>query len=226
MQVEKILPGIGGDRFSRAFLRQWESRQGMFFTKREWTEGLLERCHVYEECSRSEICDIIHLQMVYRNILSLLPWHIVDPSFTIYSQKLRGNPEACECMNDGECTCSEDGTRICVSDVRIHWSYKPDLYRNVIDQIIGCGPQFILSLLNLPTDTVIPVLRQCMQLLKEREGKYCCFDDVMAQLLRRWDGGAMAMRWQEEECYFEVCASGRYFTEGDTRTATLKNRQW
>jgi hypothetical protein len=193
LSVQKVLPGIGGYRFYRAFLRQWESRQGMFFNKDEWAEALVERCHVYEDCSRSEICDIIHLQMVYRNILSLLPWHsVLEP-----------------CHG---------------GDMRIHWSYKTDLYRNMVDQIIGCGPEFIISLLS-SADTTIPLLRQCMQVLKERGCRYCCFDDVMSQLLRRWDGGeTIPTRWQEEESYFQVCASGRYFTETDVRVIPFKQR--
>jgi len=39
----------------------------------------------------------------------------------------------------------------------------------------------------------------------------------MAQLLRRWDGGGVAERWQDEECYFEVCDLGKWFCEGDVR---------
>jgi len=203
LAVERILPGIGGDRFYRAFLRQWESRQGMFFNKEEWAEALVERCHIYEDCLRWEICDIIHLQMVYRNILSLLPWHdILEP-----------------CLQG--CTCRVHG--VCVSDMRVHWNYKTDLYRNMVDQIIGCGPEFILSLLS--SSEAVHVLRQCMQVMKERGARYCCFDDVMAKLLRRWDGGEnVATRWQEEDSYFEVCASGRYFTEGDVRVIPFKQR--
>lgn len=226
LSVERVLPGIGGYRFYRAFLRQWESRQGMFFNKDDWAEALVERCHVYEDCSRSEICDIIHLQMVYRNILSFLPWHaILEPCHSTYQVGGRRENDAmvCTCMNDGMCTCGIHG--VYVSDMRIHWSYKTELYRNIIDQTIGCGPEFIILLLSSPTETVIAVLRQCMQVLKDKGGRYCCFDDVMAKLLRRWDRGeGIVTRWQEEESYFEVCASGRYFTEGEVRVVPFKQR--
>jgi len=198
----------------------------MFFTKTQWTEGFWERCHVYEDCSRSEICDIIHLQMVYRNILSLLPWHVVlEPPHSIHGGSSTSATQGCTCMSDGDCTCGMH--RVCISDMRIHWSYKTDLYRNIIDQIIGCGPEFILLLLSSSHETVIPILRQCMQMLKDKGGRYCCFDDVMAKLLRRWDGGeGIATKWQEEESYFDVCASGRYFAEGDVRVVPFKQRYY
>lgn len=169
----------------------------MFFPKEQWQEALLDRFHIYEDCTRSEICDIVHLQMLYRNLLSLaLPWHTILP-------------------NDRTC------------DIRIHWSLKTDGFRNIIDQIIGCGPEFILHLLSLPFGDVVEVLRRCVDMFEGdvRQLRFCCFDDVMAKLLTRLDGGSQAAtRWQEEESYFEVCAATNWFCEGDVRIIPFRNR--
>ena len=170
----------------------------MFFPKEQWQEALLDRFHIYEDCTRSEICDIVHLQMLYRNILSLaLPWHAIFP-------------------ND------------ITSDIRIHWSLKSEGFRNIIDQIIGCGPEFIIHLLSLPQDVVVNVLCGCVGMFEKadaRQLRLCCFDDVMAKLLTRLDGGShAATRWQEEESYFDVCAATNWFCEGDVRVIPFRNR--
>jgi hypothetical protein len=196
-QILRVRDDSVSRRFYRAFLRQWESRRTMFFPKEQWQEALLDRFHIYEDCTRSEICDIVHLQMLYRNILSMaLPWHIILPN---------------------------DGTW----NVRIHWSLRSDAFRNIIDQIIGCGPEFILHLLSLPHERVVEVLRVCVGLFVRdaRQLRFCCFDDVMAKLLTRLDGGShAATRWQEEESYFEVCAATNWFCEGDVRVIPFRNR--
>jgi hypothetical protein len=181
-------------RFYKVFLFQWESRQNMFFPKEQWQEALLDRFHIYEDCSLSEICDIIHLQMIYRNLLSTLPWPIILPSES-------HNP-------------------------RIHWSFKSEMYRNLVDQIIGCGPEFILYLLSQSTDVVVILLRNCISESKrEKNIRYTCFDDVMAKLLTRLDGGnQLATRWQEEQSYFDICASTNWFCDGDLRISPFNNR--
>ena len=191
-----ILPGMPLGRFYRAFLRQWESRATMFFPREQWDEALLDRFHIYEDCSRSEICDIVHIQMLYRNVLARLPWSEIIP---------------------GDIT----------TDIRIHWCLKSDMYRNVVDQIIGCGPEFIISLLSLSPDYVVHFLRQCITRFESVDAgqvKYCCFDDVMAKLLTRLDGGSqVATRWQEEESYFDVCAATSWFCEGNLRVLPFRN---
>ena len=193
----KFKKGEQSLRFYRAFLRQWESRRNMFFPKEQWAEALLDRFHIYEDCSRSEICDIVHLQMLYRTLLSRLSWDQIIPSDTTI-------------------------------DPRVHWWLKSDLYRNLVDQIIGCGPEFIFTLLSFPTDLVVPHLQKCVILLGNadaRTGRFCCFDDVMAKLLTRVDGGThAASRWQEEESYFDICASTNWFCEGDKRTVPFRFR--
>jgi hypothetical protein len=176
------------DRFYIAFLRQWQSRRTMFFTRSEWQEALLERFHIYGDCSRPEICDIVHLQMLYRNLLTVFPW----------------------------------GEVLSVKDVaRQHWSLHSDLYRGIVDQIIACGVDFILHLLRLPTEQLTQTLRLLFQLwaaIPTCKRKFNCFDHVMAKLLTRFDGdNELAMGWQEEDRYFDVCASTRYFCEGDQR---------
>lgn len=190
-------------RFYRAFLRHWESRRTWFFVKQSWDEALLDRFHIYENSTRSEICDIIHLQMLYRTILSHLPWSSVLPAEDM----------------------SYDG--------RVHWCLKSDAYRNIIDQIIGCGPEFMLMLLSLPSETVVMVLKGCIEkfeMVEPRSVKYSCFDDVMAKLLTRLDGAGQegATMWQEEESYFDICAvtggSGNWFCESDKRVLPFKNR--
>lgn len=242
LQIQSLFPAIppdlGSYRFYRAFLRQWSSRHGMFFTKTQWTEGFWERCHVYEGCCRADLCDIIQLQMVYRNVLGGFPWGDVDSAWSGVNanqseQSVEGSAEGCKSIIHEEIG---DRTRLAsnnspyphphhplpVSSPLLPWTHKPDLYRTIIDQIIDCGPPFILSLLSLPPETVISILRQGLRLLKERDDvRYCCFDDVMALLLRRWDGGQGGgqaeggVRWQEEPCYFQVCGLGRFFCEGD-----------
>jgi len=179
-------------RFYRSFFRQWESRRNMFFPRSQWHEALLDRFHIYEDCTRSEICDIVHLQMLYRHVLARLPWsHILlgDESY----------------------------------DFRVHWSNKSDEYRNLVDQIIGCGPEFIVYILSLPGECVVQLLRKYVSLMKSVDApqlRFCCFDDVMAKLLTRLDGGSQAATiWQEEESYFSVCATTNWFREGDIRTA-------
>lgn len=169
----------------------------MFFPKEQWQEALLDRLHIYEDCSRSEICDMIHLQMLYRNVLSRLPWSEILP---------------------------DDIT----SDIRIHWALKSDQYRNIIDQIIGCGPEVILSLISLSKEVVIPLLKHLISLFESadsRQLRLCCFDDVMAKLLTRLDGGSQAATcWQEEESYFDVCANTNWFCEVDVRVVPFNNR--
>jgi hypothetical protein len=169
----------------------------MFFPREQWDEALLDRFHIYEDCSRSEICDIIHLQMLYRNILARLPWAEILPA---------------------------DAT----TDIRIHWCLKSDMYRNIVDHIVGCGPKFIFSLVSLSPDIVVQFLRQCIarfESVDARQVRYCCFDDVMAKLLTRLDGGSqVATRWQEEESYFDVCAGASWFCEGDLRVLPFRNR--
>lgn len=193
----KFQRGQPSHRFYRAFLRQWESRRTMFFPKEQWAEALLDRFHIYEDCSRSEICDIVHLQMLYRTLLARLPWNAVIPN---------------------------DST----TDSRTHWWVKSDLYRSLVDQIIGCGPEFILILLTLPTDAQTALLQRCLALfeaVEPRQVRHCCFDDVMSKLLTRLDGGThAASRWQEEESYFDVCAATNWFNEGDTRTTPIRYR--
>ena len=182
--------GVDGRRFYRAFFRNWESRKSMFFPRGQWQEGLLDRLHIYEDCSRSEICDIVHLQMLYRNLLAQLPWSDTlpaeDPSF----------------------------------DRRVHWSFKSDFYRNLVDQIIACGPEFILKLVSSDD-----VLWRCVELLRSDDTRFSCFDDVMAKLLTRLDGGSQAATvWQEEESYFDICASTNWFCQTDVRLVPLRNR--
>jgi hypothetical protein len=184
-------------RFYRAFLRQWESRRNMFFPKEQWQDALIDRFHIYEDCSRSEICDIVQLQMLYRNTLCRLPWSQILPGDVSY-------------------------------DIRIHWSFKSETYRNIVDQIIGCGPEFIVSILSLPPDATIKLLGKYITLLPSMERgqlRFCCFDDVMAKLLTRLDGGSQAAtQWQEEESYFDVCAATNWFQEGDVRVIPIRNR--
>jgi hypothetical protein len=184
-------------RFYRAFLRQWEGRTGMFFPKEEWQEALLDRFHIYEDCSRIDICDMIQLQIFYRNLLARLPWTEILPL-------------------DLSC------------DLRVHWCLKSDAYRNLVDQIIGCGPLFILNLLSLPSEMSIPILRQCLSIFEsgERQLRYSCFDDVMAKLLTRLDGGSQAAgRWEEEESYFDICAtSTNWFCEPNIRSSPIRYR--
>lgn len=81
LSLEQLFPPNfkASARFYRAFLRHWESRRTMFFAKEQWDEALLDRFHIYEDCSRSEICDIVHLQMLYRNLLATLPWEEILP---------------------------------------------------------------------------------------------------------------------------------------------------
>jgi hypothetical protein len=62
------------------------------------------------------------------------------------------------------------------------------------------------------------------QSVDERTVRFCCFDDVMAKLLTRFDGGGLASRWQEEEAYFDVCASNPLFSEGNVRSRTSRQR--
>lgn len=168
----------------------------MFFPKEQWQEALLDRFHIYEDCSRSEICDIVHLQMLYRNVLAFLPWDKV-------------------LLNDA------------TLDSRIQWAGKSDMYRHLVDQIIGCGPDFILSLLALSEDQVVHILQKCIALFEavdQRQVRYCCFDDVMSKLLTRFDGGGIASRWQEEESYYDVCTASNYFAEGNVRVIPFRNR--
>jgi hypothetical protein len=182
--------GVDGPRFYRAFFRHWESRKSMFFPREQWQEGLLDRLHIYEHCSRSEICDIVHLQMLYRNLLAQLPW-----SGTL----LAGDPSF---------------------DRRVHWSFKSDFYRNLVHQIIACGPEFILNILSSDD-----VLGRCVELLRTDDTRFSCFDDVMAKLLTRLDGGSQAATvWQEEESYFDICASTNWFCETDVHLVPLGNR--
>ena len=194
--LPRSLPPPTLTRYYIAFLRQWESRQNMFFPKEQWQEALLDRFHIYEDCTRSEICDLVHLQMFYRNLLGRLPW-------------------------------SEVLTNDTMLDPRIQWAAKSDLYRHIIDQLIGCGPVVILHLLSSPHETLIPFLRECVAMFEsadERQVRFCCFDDVMAKLLTRFDGGEVATRWQEEESYFDICASTAYFSEGNVRTRPFRHR--
>jgi len=168
----------------------------MFFPKEQWQEALLDRFHIYEDCARSEICDIVHLQMLYRNILGVLPWKRILP---------------------------DDLTL----DSRIPWTGKSDMYRHIIDQIIGCGPVIILHLIGLSEDLIVQFLEQCVALSNksdERQTRYCCFDDVMSKLLTRFDGGGVATRWQEEETYFDICSATAYFSEGNVRSAPSRHR--
>jgi hypothetical protein len=184
-------------RFYRAFLRQWESRRNMFFPKEQWQDALIDRFHIYEDCARSEICDIVHLQMLYRNVLARLPWREILPG---------------DLSGDG----------------RVHWSFKSESYRNVVDQVIGCGPEFIVYILSLPQDVAAALLGKYLVLLRSVDStqlRFCCFDDVMAKLLTRLDGGSQAAtRWQEEESYFDICAATNWFQEGDVRVLPVRNR--
>jgi len=190
--------GVSGTRFYRAFLRHRESRKSMFYPREQWPEALLDRFHIYKDCTRSEICDIIHLQMLYRNLLALLPWTDVLPAGDLSF------------------------------DRRVQWAFKSDYYRNVVDQIISCGPEFVLKLLSSSED----VLARCVEVLETnvtsmctKDVRYSCFDDVMAKLLTRLDGGSqVATVWQEEESYFDICASTNWFSETDVRLVPLGNR--
>lgn len=183
--------GVSGTRFFRAFLRHRESRKSMFFPREQWPEALLDRFHIYKDCSRSEICDIIHLQMLYRNLVAQLSWISVLPAGDVSF------------------------------DRRVPWAFKSDYYRSLVDQIIACGPEFVLKLLSSEADVLarcIDVLRTKVESLCTKDVRYSCFDDVMAKLLTRLDGGnQVATIWQEEQSYFEICASTNWFCETDVR---------
>lgn len=165
----------------------------MFFPREQWQEALLDRFHIYQDCARSEICDIVHLQMLYRNLLGQrLPWTNILPAGDLSF------------------------------DRRVPWAFKSDFYRNLVDQIIACGPEFVLKLLSAEDETA---LARCVELLRTKDVRFSCFDDVMAKLLTRLDGGSQAATvWQEEESYFDICASTIWFCETDVRLIPLGSR--
>ena len=184
--IKSMFP-INSPRFYSAFLRQWESRQNMFFPKDVWQEALLDRLHIYEDCSRSEICDIIHLQMLYRHTLSFLPWSIILP---------------------GDVSC----------EARIPWSLKSEAYRNIVDHIIACGPDIILEIVSLEQDSVLHIMEKFLALAAvTKQLRYSCFDEVMAKLLFRLDGGQAITNWQDDPRYYEICTSKSWFSEGNVK---------
>jgi hypothetical protein len=187
-------------RFFRTFLRHWQCRKNMFFTRPQWEEGLLDRLHIYENASRSEICDIVHLQTLYRNALA---------------EKLVWSPQLLPPLNPLD------------ADPRVHWPWKSPLFRNLVEHIIGCGPELLLSLLRSSEPPTTTFLSQALVALEcAGDGaKFCCFDDVMAKLLTRLDGGTgPASSWREEESYFDICVVGNWFAEGDVRSTPMVNR--
>jgi len=136
--------------------------------------------------------------MLYRNLLAQLQWTSVLPAGDLSF------------------------------DRRVHWAFKSHYYRNLVDQIIACGPEFVLKLLSSEED----VLARCVEFLRTKvvsmctkDVRYSCFDDVMANLLTRLDGGSqVATVWQEEDSYFQICASTNWFCETDVRLLPLANR--
>jgi len=194
------LSGPAEKRYFRTFLRHWESRKSVFFTRNQWDEGLLDRLHIYENASRSKICDIVHLQTLYRNLLTAqLSWspHLLPP------------------LNPLDV------------DTRVHWSWKSPIFRNLIDHIIGCGPELILTLLRSSEPAAAAFISQALVALEcaGDAAKFSCFDDVMAKLLTRLDGGTgHASSWREEESYFDVSVVGNWFGEGDVRLTPMINR--
>jgi len=198
--VKTQLSAPAEKRYFRTFLRHWESRKSVFFTRNQWDEALLDRLHIYENASRSEICDVVHLQTLYRNLLTAqLSWspHLLPP------------------LNPLDV------------DTRIHWSWKSPIFRNLIDHIIGCGPELILTLLRSSEPTATAFLSQALVALEcaGDAAKFSCFDDVMAKLLTRLDGDTgPASSWREEESYFDVSVVGNWFGEGDVRLAPMVNR--
>jgi hypothetical protein len=186
-------------RFFRTFLRQWQSRKNMFFTRQQWEEGIIDRTHIYENASRSEICDIVHLQTLYRNALA---------------EKLVWSPQLLPPLNPLD------------ADPRVYWPWKPPLFRNLVDHIIGCGPELLLSILRSSEPHTTTFLSQALVAL-ECDGngaKFCCFDDVMGKLLTKLDGATgPAATWREEESYFDVCVVGNWFAEGDVRSTPMVN---
>jgi hypothetical protein len=65
---------------------------------------------------------------------------------------------------------------------------------------------------------VLKMMEKFIALAAEtKQLRYSCFDEVMAKLLFRLDGGQAITNWQDDPRYYEICASKNWFCEGNVK---------